>query len=129
MASTVWKGHLAFGLVSVPVKLTCAARADGVSFNQLRASDHSRVGQRQYAKADDKPISKDEIVKGFEVSPDKYVVVSDEELKALHQNPRRLRRSRSSFQRLTSIRCCSRMRSGWRRTLAETRHMRSCSTG
>jgi DNA end-binding protein Ku len=82
MASTVWKGHIAFGLVSVPVKLTCAARAESVSFCQLRASDLSRVGQSLYAKADDTPVTKDEIVKGYEVGKEKYVVVTPEELAA-----------------------------------------------
>jgi DNA end-binding protein Ku len=45
MASTVWKGHLTFGLISVPVKLHRAARAEKVSFRQLHKADHSRVRQ------------------------------------------------------------------------------------
>ena len=47
MASTVWKGYLTFGLLSLPVKLYSAARSETVSFNQLHKDDHSRVKFRQ----------------------------------------------------------------------------------
>ena len=81
MASTVWKGHLTFGLLSLPVKLFSAARGESVSFNQLHKSDHSRVKQVLYCQAEDKPIQRSEIVKGYEYEKDKYVVVDDEEIK------------------------------------------------
>ena len=81
MASTVWKGHLTFGLVSLPVKLYSAARAETVGFNQLHKSDHSRIRQVIYCQAEDKPIPRNEIVKGFEYEKDKYVVVDDEDIK------------------------------------------------
>ena len=81
MASTVWKGHLTFGLLSLPVRLYSAARSETVSFNQLHKSDHSRVKQKLYCQAEDKPIERSEIVKGYEYDKDKYVVVEDEEIK------------------------------------------------
>ena len=81
MASTVWKGHLTFGLVSLPVKLYSAARAETVGFNQLHKTDHSRVKQVLYCQAEDKPIPRSEIVKGYEYEKDKYVVVDDAEIK------------------------------------------------
>jgi DNA end-binding protein Ku len=81
MASTVWKGHLTFGLLSLPVKLFSAARGESVSFNQLHKSDHSRVKQVLYCQAEDKPIQRSDIVKGYEYEKDKYVVVDDEEIK------------------------------------------------
>ncbi len=81
MASTVWKGHLTFGLVSLPVKLFSAARAETVSFNQLHASDHSRVKQVLYCQAEDKPVSRTELVKGYEYEKDKYVVIQEEDIK------------------------------------------------
>jgi len=81
MASTVWKGHLTFGLLSLPVKLYSAARSETVSFNQLHKSDHSRVKQVLYCQAEDKPIQRSDIVKGYEYEKDKYVVVEDEEIK------------------------------------------------
>src|ERR1700736_6346505 len=81
MASTVWKGHLTFGLVSFPVKLFTAARGESISFNQLHKSDHSRVKQVLYCQAEDKPIPRNEIVKGFEYEKDRYVVIEDEDIK------------------------------------------------
>ncbi len=81
MATTVWKGHLTFGLVSLPVKLYSAARSESVSFNQLHKTDNSRVKQVIYCQAEDKPIPRSEIVKGFEYEKDKYVVIEDEEIK------------------------------------------------
>jgi len=81
MASTVWKGHLTFGLVSFPIRLYSAARSESISFNQLHKHDGSRVKQVLYCQAEDKPIPRSEIVKGFEYEKDRYVVVEDEEVK------------------------------------------------
>jgi len=81
MASTVWKGHLTFGLVSLPVKLYSAARSETVSFNQLHKSDHSRVKQVLYCQVEDKPVPRAELVKGYEYEKDKYVVIDEEDIK------------------------------------------------
>lgn len=81
MASTVWKGHLTFGLVSFPIRLYSAARSESISFNQLHKSDNSRIRQVIYCAAEDKPIPRSEIVKGFEYEKDHYVVIEDEEIK------------------------------------------------
>ncbi len=83
MASTVWKGHLTFGLVSLPIKLYSAARAESVSFNQLHKSDGSRIKMVMYCQAEDKPITRAEIVKGFEYEKDRYVVVEEDEVKKM----------------------------------------------
>jgi DNA end-binding protein Ku len=81
MASTVWKGHLTFGLVSFPVKLYSAARSESISFNQLHKTDGSRVRQVLYCAAEDKPIPRTEIVKGYEYEKDRYVVIEEDEIK------------------------------------------------
>ena len=81
MASTVWKGHLTFGLVSFPVRLYSAARSESISFNQLHKHDGSRVKQILYCQAEDKPIPRTEIVKGYEYEKDRYVVIEDEDIK------------------------------------------------
>src|SRR5580693_9826841 len=81
MASTVWKGHLTFGLVSFPIRLYSAARGESISFNQLHKADNSRVKQVIYCAAEDKPNPRSEIVKGFEYEKDRYVVIEDEEVK------------------------------------------------
>ncbi len=81
MASTVWKGHLSFGLVSFPVKLYSAARGESIHFNQLHKTDGSRVRQVLYCATEDKAIPRDEIVKGYEYEKDRYVVIDDADIK------------------------------------------------
>lgn len=81
MAATVWKGHLTFGLVSFPVKLYSAARSETISFNQLHKTDHSRVKQVLFCQAEDKPVPRSELVKGYEYEKDRYVVVEEDEIK------------------------------------------------
>src|SRR5580698_953756 len=81
MASTVWKGHLTFGLVSFPVKLYSAARSESISFNQLHKADGSRIKQVIFCQTEDKQIPRSEIVKGYEYEKDRYVVIDDEEIK------------------------------------------------
>jgi DNA end-binding protein Ku len=81
MASTVWKGHLTFGLVSLPVKLYTAARSESLSFNQLHKEDGSRVRQVLYCAKEDKPIQRSEIVKGYEYEKDRYVVIDEEDIR------------------------------------------------
>ena len=81
MASTVWKGHLTFGLVSLPVRLYSAARSETVSFNLLHKADHSRIKQVTFCQAEDKAVPRSELVKGFEYEKDRYVVIEDEEIK------------------------------------------------
>ncbi|MBI4458662.1 MAG: Ku protein [Acidobacteria bacterium] len=81
MATTVWKGHVTFGLVSFPVKIFSAARSESIHFNQLHKTDSSRVKQVLYCQAEDKPIPREQIVKGYEYEKDHYVVVEDEDIK------------------------------------------------
>jgi DNA end-binding protein Ku len=81
MATSIWKGHLTFGLVSFPVRLFTAARSESISFNQLHKEDNSRIKQVVFCQSEDKPIPRSEIVKGYEYEKGKYVVVDDEEIK------------------------------------------------
>src|SRR3712207_9067772 len=73
MPRTLWRGTLSFGLVTIPVGLYPATEDRSPSFNQLRASDHSRIGYKRVAKADDQEVPYDEIVKGYEYERDRYV--------------------------------------------------------
>jgi DNA end-binding protein Ku len=81
MATTIWRGHLTFGLVSLPVKLYTAARSENISFNQLHKTDHSRVKQVLYCQAEDRPIERSDIVKGYEYEKGRYVVIDDEDIR------------------------------------------------
>ncbi|HLJ78090.1 MAG TPA: Ku protein [Acidobacteriaceae bacterium] len=83
MASTVWKGYISFGLISVPIRLYVAAREHHISFNQLHNVCGTRIRQKLYCPHCERDVDRDEIVKGYEVSKDNYVRVTSEELKAL----------------------------------------------
>jgi DNA end-binding protein Ku len=83
MASTVWKGYISFGLVSVPVRLYAAARAEHVSFNQIHEPCGSRIKQQTVCPVCDRVVERNELVKGYQVDRDAYVLVSGDELKSL----------------------------------------------
>lgn len=83
MPATVWKGFLSFGLVSFPVRLLSAARGEAVHFHMLHKKDQSRVKEVWYCVSEDRPIDRADMVKGYEVSKGKYVVVGDAELKKI----------------------------------------------
>jgi DNA end-binding protein Ku len=83
MPAVVWKGYVSFGLVSFPVRLFSAGRAEAVHFHMLHRKDLSRVKEVWYCAKEDKPIERSEIVKGYEVSKNEYVVVDDEDLKKI----------------------------------------------
>jgi DNA end-binding protein Ku len=83
MSSIVWKGYISFGLVSFPVQLFSAGRAETIHFHMLHGKDLSRVKEVWYCAEEDKPIDRDDIVKGYETGKGEYVVVNPEELKAI----------------------------------------------
>jgi DNA end-binding protein Ku len=83
MPATVWKGYLTFGLVSFPIRLFAAARPDPVHFHLLHKTDLSRVREVMYCAAEDKPLDRSEIVKGYEYEKDQYVVIEPEDLEKI----------------------------------------------
>jgi DNA end-binding protein Ku len=83
MASTVWKGYISFGLISVPIRLFVAARESHISFNQIHQVCGSRIKQQTYCPTCDRVVERSELVKGYPVDKENYVIVSNEELKAL----------------------------------------------
>jgi len=80
MATTVWKGHLTFGLISIPVRMFAAARGERISFNQLHKVCHSRLRQPLFCPVCSSQVERSEIVKGYEYEKDQYVLFSEEEL-------------------------------------------------
>ncbi len=83
MASTVWKGYISFGLISVPIRLYVAAREHHVSFHQIHAVCGTRIRQQLYCPHCERVVERSELVKGYPVSKDEFVQVKNEELKAL----------------------------------------------
>ncbi len=80
MASTVWKGHLTFGLISMPVRMFTAARGERISFNQLHKECHSRLKQPLFCPVCNRQVERSEIVKGYEYEKDQYVLFNEDEL-------------------------------------------------
>jgi DNA end-binding protein Ku len=80
----MWKGAIQFGLVTIPVKLYLATESRaGVSFHMLHEKDLSRIQMKIWCPEDEEIINRTETVKGFEYAPDKYVVITDEDLEKL----------------------------------------------
>src|ERR1700722_9555200 len=83
MARSIWSGSISFGLVNVPVKLYSAVSRKAVHFNQLHDVDGARIQQRRVCSKDGEEVPYENIVKGYEVSPGRYVVVELAELDAV----------------------------------------------
>ena len=78
---TLWKGAISFGLVHIPVTLHSAVAENRMKFNLLDKHSMAPVGNKQVNKATGEAMAKEEIVKGFEVEKDQYVVLSPDEIK------------------------------------------------
>jgi DNA end-binding protein Ku len=83
MARAIWSGAISFGLVTVPVKLYSAVNRKTVRFHQLSAKTGVRVAQKRVDPQNDEEVPYEAIVKGYEIAPDRYVVVEPTELDAL----------------------------------------------
>lgn len=83
MASTIWKGYVTFGLISIPVRLFAAARSERISFNQIHEPCHSRIKQQIWCPTCERVVERSELVKGYEAEKDNYIIVEDEELKKI----------------------------------------------
>ena len=85
-ARPIASGTISFGLVSIPVKLYAAADASAaISFNMLHGKDGSRLKQQYVCAKDGEIVPRDQMVKGYEFSKDRYVTFTPEELKALEE--------------------------------------------
>ena len=83
MPRAIWSGSISFGLLNVPVKLYSAVSKKSVSFRELRASDGSRIRHKRVAEADGEEVDYNDTVKGYEVAPEEYIVITREELEEL----------------------------------------------
>lgn len=83
MPASVWSGYLAFGLISMPVRLFSGARSTRISFHMLHREDLTRVKQQLYCPHDEQVIDRKEIVKGYEFRKGEYVVIEPEEIKKI----------------------------------------------
>jgi DNA end-binding protein Ku len=83
MARAIWSGTISFGLLNVPVKLYSAVARRDVSLRQIRSSDGARIRNRRVAEGTDEEVPYAQIVKAFEITADRYVPLTKEELESL----------------------------------------------
>ncbi len=87
---TTWNGSLSFGLVTIPVGLApatkSAARQSDISFRLLHRTDLTPIKQKRWCPKDDREVTQDELVRGWEVAKGQFVVVEDEELEAIERS-------------------------------------------
>jgi DNA end-binding protein Ku len=82
MPKSIWNGTITFGMVNVPVKMYSATESRTVHFHEVHLKDGARIEHRRICPKEDKEIPYKELVKGYEVADDKYVVLSKEDVKA-----------------------------------------------
>src|SRR5690349_6049246 len=83
MPRSIWTGAISFGLVTVPVKLYSAVNRKTVRFNQLNAKTGSRISQKRVDASTGEEVGYEDLVKGYEISSDRYVVIEPAELEAI----------------------------------------------
>jgi DNA end-binding protein Ku len=83
MPRSIWTGAISFGLVTVPVKLYSAVNRKTVRFNQLNAKTGSRINQKRVDASTGEDVEYEDLVKGYEISSDRYVVIEPSELEAV----------------------------------------------
>src|ERR671933_1859527 len=83
MPRPIWSGAISFGLVNAPVKLYSAVNRKTVRFHQLHEKTGGRIKQKRVDAKTDEEVPYEEIVKGYEIGDDRYVVVTPEELESL----------------------------------------------
>jgi DNA end-binding protein Ku len=80
MPHTVWSGAISFGLVTIPIRVSSATEDHSIRFHQYHLEDMARVRTRKVCEIEDREVTQDEIGKGYEISKDQIVPISDDEL-------------------------------------------------
>ena len=79
----IWRGTISFSLVAIPVQLVKAIETGRISFRMLHSKDYSPLTRRMFCPADEMMVPPDEIVRGYEIGQDKYILITDEELESV----------------------------------------------
>ena len=78
---TIWKGHISFSLVIIPIRIYSATdTSENISFNQLHNEDMGRIGYDKKCKVCQKVVNAADILKGYEYEKDKYVIIEPSDL-------------------------------------------------
>jgi DNA end-binding protein Ku len=90
MPKALWNGYISFGLVSIPVSLVTAVLDKSIHFHLLHPEDGARLHQKLVCPFDAKEVGRKQAARGYEISPGEYVIVEDEELRALEPEKSRM---------------------------------------
>lgn len=82
MPKSIWNGTISFGLAHVPIKLYSATESKTVRFHEVHLSDGAAIEHRRICSKEGKEVPYKEVVKGYEVAEDEYVVLENDEVKA-----------------------------------------------
>jgi DNA end-binding protein Ku len=82
MPKSIWNGTITFGMVNVPIKLYAATESKSIHFHEVHVTDGARIEHRRICPKEDREVPYDEVVKGYEVSSGRYVVLDKDEIKA-----------------------------------------------
>ena len=79
----IWSGTISFSLVAIPVRLVTAVEPGRVSFRLLHNKDYSPLTRRMFCPKEETPVPREEIIRGYEIAPDQYILMTDEELESV----------------------------------------------
>jgi DNA end-binding protein Ku len=82
MPRSIWNGTIAFGLISVPVKVYSATESKSVHFHQVHAKDGARIKQKRVCSKEGKEVPYKEVAKGYEIRSGEYVLLEQDEINA-----------------------------------------------
>ena len=82
MPKSIWNGTITFGMVNVPIKLFSATESKTIHFHEVHVTDGARIEHRRICPKEDREVPYKDVVKGYEVSSGKYVVLENDEIKA-----------------------------------------------
>jgi DNA end-binding protein Ku len=86
MPRSMWRGAISFGMVAIPVRLYLATESKSVSFRLLCPNDLTPIKNKRWCTVEDKEIGWNDVVRGYEVGKDEYVVIEDKDLDNLPLN-------------------------------------------
>ncbi len=79
----IWNGTISFSLVAIPVRLVKAIDSGRVSFRLLHTKDYSPLARRMFCPVEETTVAPDEIIRGYEIGPDHYIMMTEEELESV----------------------------------------------
>ena len=80
---TIWSGTISFSLVAIPVQLTKAVEPGRVSFRLLHKKDYSPLARKMFCPEEEVIVPPEEFIRGYELGPNKYILITDEELESV----------------------------------------------